>query len=60
MEDEERAFIEYFNETAKRIKEQGSEVKHWYKEITFSDALKKIKGNLEITYNKGCIILYAI
>ncbi len=40
MEDEERAFIEYFNEIAKRIKEQGSEVKHWYKEITFSDALK--------------------
>ncbi len=28
MEDEERAFIEYFNEIAKRIKEQGSEVKH--------------------------------
>jgi integrase len=52
MEDEERAFIEYFNEIAKRIKEQGSEVKHWYKEITFSDALKKIKGNLEITYKK--------
>ncbi len=26
MEDEERAFIEYFNEIAKRIKEQGSEV----------------------------------
>jgi integrase len=52
MEDEERAFIEYFNEIAKRIKEQGSEVKHWYKEITFSDALRKIKGNLEITYKK--------
>ncbi len=33
MEDEERALIEYFNEIAKRIKEQGSEVKHWYKEI---------------------------
>ena len=28
MEDEESAFIEYFNEIAKRIKEQGSEVKH--------------------------------
>ena len=52
MEDEERAFIEYFNEIAKRIKEQGSEVKHWYKEITFGDALKKIKGNLEIEYKK--------
>jgi len=52
MENEERAFIEYFNEIAKRIKEQGSEVKHWYKEITFNDALKKIKGNLEITYKK--------
>ena len=52
MEEEERAFIEYFNEIAKRIKEQGSEVKHWYKEITFNDALKKIKGNLEITYKK--------
>ena len=52
MEDEESAFIEYFNEIAKRIKEQGSEVKHWYKEITFSDALKKIKGNLEIEYKK--------
>ena len=52
MEDEESAFIEYFNEIAKRIKEQGSEVKHWYKEITFSDALRKIKGNLEIEYKK--------
>jgi len=52
MEDEESAFIEYFNEIAKRIKEQGSEVKHWYKEITFNDALKKIKGNLEIEYKK--------
>jgi len=52
MEEEEKAFIEYFNEIAKRIKEQGSEVKHWYKEITFSDALKKIKGNLEIEYKK--------
>jgi len=52
MEDEERAFIEYFNEIAKRIKEQGSEVKHWYREITFSDALRKIKGNLEIEYKK--------
>ena len=52
MEEEERAFIEYFNEIAKRIKEQGSEVKHWYREITFSDALKKIKGNLEIEYKK--------
>jgi len=52
MEDEESAFIEYFNEIAKRIKEQGTEVKHWYKEITFSDALKKIKGNLEIEYKK--------
>ena len=52
MEEEERAFIEYFNEIAKRIKEQGSEVKHWYHEITFSDALKKIKGNLEIEYKK--------
>jgi integrase len=52
MEDEESAFIKYFNEIAKRIKEQGSEVKHWYREITFSDALKKIKGNLEIEYKK--------
>jgi len=52
MEEEESAFIEYFNEIAKRIKEQGSEVKHWYREITFSDALRKIKGNLEIEYKK--------
>ena len=52
MEDEESAFIEYFNEIAKRIKEQGSEVKHWYREITFSDALRKIKGNMEIEYKK--------
>jgi len=52
MDDEERAFIKYFNEIAKRIKEQGSEVKHWYREITFSDALRKIKGNLEIAYKK--------
>jgi hypothetical protein len=52
MEEEEKAFIEYFNEIAKRIKEQGSEVKHWYREITFSDALRKIRGNLEIEYKK--------
>jgi len=52
MEDEESAFIKYFNEIAKRIKEQGSEIKHWYREITFSDALRKIKGNLEIEYKK--------
>ncbi len=52
MEDEERAFIEYFNEIAKRIKEQGSEVKHWYREIDFNDILKKIKTNLEIEYKK--------
>jgi len=52
MEEEERAFIEYFNEIVKRIKEKGSEVKHWYHEITFSDALRKIKVNLEIEYKK--------
>jgi len=51
-DDDERAFIKYFNEIAKRIKEQGAEVKHWYKEITFNDALRKIKGNLEIVYKK--------
>ena len=52
MDDEDRAFNEYFSEIVKRYREQGSEVKHWYKEITFNDALKKIKGNLEIAYKK--------
>ncbi|MFZ8800855.1 MAG: hypothetical protein ACO2ON_01595 [Candidatus Nanopusillus sp.] len=52
MEDDEKAFIKYFNEFAKRIKEQGGEVKHWYREISFNDALKEIKTNLEIIYKK--------
>ncbi len=42
MDEEQRAFEKYFDEIVRRAREQGSEVKHWYKEIAFEDALRKI------------------
>jgi integrase len=52
MDEEERAFEKYFDEIVRRAREQGSEVKHWYKEIAFEDALRKIKANIEIEYKR--------
>ncbi len=49
---EDREFVKYFDKIANRIKAQGTEVKHWYKEIDFNDILRKIKINLEIQYKK--------
>ena len=52
MEESEGEFTKYFDIIANRIKAQGSEVKHWYREIDFNDILRKIKTNLEIQYKK--------
>jgi len=48
----EGEFIKYFDKIANRIKAQGSEIRHWYREIDFNDILRKIKTNLEIEYKK--------
>ncbi len=50
MNEDNGEFPKYFDRIANRIKEQGSEVRHWYREIDFNDILKKIKTNLEIEY----------
>ncbi len=52
MNENNGEFPKYFDRIANRIKEQGSEVRHWYREIDFNDILKKIKTNLEIEYKK--------
>jgi hypothetical protein len=45
-------FPKYFEKIANRIKAQGSEVRHWYREIDFNDIIRKIRTNLEIEYKK--------
>jgi integrase len=52
MEKASDEFIKYFNKFANRIKTQGDEIKHWYKEIDFNDIVRKIEINLEIQYKK--------
>jgi len=52
MENDLREFPKYFEKIANRIKAQGSEVRHWYREIDFNDIIRKIKTNLEIEYKK--------
>ena len=52
MGESEGEFIKYFDKIANRIKAQGTEVKHWYKDIDFNDIIRKIKLNLEIQYKK--------
>jgi len=52
MEKNNGEFTKYFDQIANRIKIQGSEVRHWYKEIDFNDIVRKIKINLEIEYKK--------
>ena len=52
MEKDIGEFPKYFEKIANRIKAQGSEVRHWYKEIDFNDIIRKIKTNLEIEYKK--------
>jgi len=52
MGENSEEFTKYFDKIANRIKAQGSEVRHWYREIDFNDILKKIKTNLEIQYKK--------
>ncbi len=42
MNEDNEEFPKYFEKIANRIKEQGSEVRHWYREIDFNDILKKI------------------
>jgi len=52
MEIDNGEFPKYFEKIANRIKAQGTEVRHWYKEIDFNDIIRKIKTNLEIEYKK--------
>jgi hypothetical protein len=52
MENDLGEFPKYFEKIANRIKAQGSEVRHWYREIDFNDIIRKIKTNLEIEYKK--------
>jgi len=52
MEIDNGEFPKYFEKIANRIKAQGTEVRHWYREIDFNDIIRKIKTNLEIEYKK--------
>jgi len=52
MGESDGEFTKYFDIIANRIKAQGSEVRHWYKNVDFNDILRKIKTNLEIQYKK--------
>jgi len=52
MEEDIGEFPKYFEKIANRIKAQGTEVRHWYREIDFNDIIRKIRTNLEIEYKK--------